>query len=49
MTGSMTNVTYRRIGLAALILFAPGGFLLGGAMAAGHLRRHFGKARAARG
>jgi hypothetical protein len=28
-----------KIGLAAVILFAPGGFILGAAMAADHLRK----------
>jgi hypothetical protein len=31
-----------KVGLAAVILFAPGGFLLGAAMAADHLRKKRG-------
>jgi len=31
-----------KIGLAAVILFAPGGFLLGAAMAADHFRKRRG-------
>ncbi len=35
----MRNDLLGKFGLAALILFAPGGFLLGAAMAADHYRK----------
>ena len=35
----MRNDLLGKVGLAAFILFAPGGFILGAALAANHLRR----------
>lgn len=35
-----------KLGLAAVILFAPGGFLLGAALGADYLRRRFARSRA---
>ena len=32
-----------KLGLAAVILFAPGGFILGAALGADHLRRRFAR------
>jgi len=38
MRGGMTRDTYKKIGLAAVILLAPGGFILGATLAANRLR-----------
>ena len=35
----MRNDLLGKVGLAAFILFAPGGFILGAALAANHYRR----------
>jgi hypothetical protein len=37
--GIMRNDLLGKMGLAAFILFAPGGFILGAALAANHYRR----------
>jgi hypothetical protein len=39
MGAGMRNSIYAKAGLAAVILFAPGGFLIGAAMAANHFRK----------
>ncbi len=35
----MDKDTYRKLGLAAVILLAPGGFILGATLAANHYRK----------
>ncbi len=37
----MRKETTAKLGLAAVILFAPGGFILGAALGADYLRRRF--------
>lgn len=39
MPSAMRTSFLGKVGLAAVILFAPGGFLLGAAIAADHLRK----------
>lgn len=39
----MRKETTAKLGLAAVILFAPGGFLLGAALGADYLRRRFAR------
>jgi len=34
------RITKSRIGLAAVVLLAPGGFILGATLVAGHYRKH---------
>ena len=40
--GPVSPKNLQRLGLACVILFAPGGFILGAALAADHLRRRYG-------
>jgi hypothetical protein len=39
MLGAMKRETYKGLGLAAVILLAPGGFILGATLAANHYRK----------
>lgn len=39
MLPRMKSDTYRKLGLAAVILLAPGGFILGATLAANHYRK----------
>ena len=39
MIGAMKTDTYKKLGLAAVILLAPGGFILGATLAANHYRK----------
>ena len=41
----MTNDTYKKLGLAAVILLAPGRFILGAGLAANHYRRKMAERR----
>ncbi|WP_156678119.1 hypothetical protein [Sphingomonas profundi] len=47
MVVTMQRDTYKKIGLAAVILLAPGGFILGATLAANHYRRKRGERAAA--
>lgn len=44
MIAAMRQETYKKLGLAAVILLAPGGFILGATLAANHYRKRLSRA-----